>query len=152
MVDAMIWAPRNMAAAFIVLAVVFYSFVVIVTTLFREIDPDHYGSAGRSAAHLYTVLVTLGSTLDTEPALDRRLWALPIFGSFIVVASFGLMNMFIAVLVAALREQLEKDTLRQERARFDRLERKLDMLAASVEEVRQRQSEPGVSSGGPVHS
>jgi voltage-gated sodium channel len=133
MVDAMLGALRNMAAAFVVLGVVFYSFVVITTNLFRDIDPPHYGTLGRSAAHLYTVMVSLGSSLDTEVVLDGIPWALPLFAAFIVVASFSLMNMFIAVLVAALKEQLEQETMREERARFDRLERKIDALARSIE-------------------
>jgi len=132
MVDAMLGALRNMAAAFVVLGVVFYSFVVIVTSLFHVIDPAHYGTLARSAAHLYTVMVTLGSGLDSEIVFDDRPWVLPIYGAFIVVASFGLMNMFIAVLVAALREELEKDTIQEERARFDRLERQIAALTVLV--------------------
>jgi voltage-gated sodium channel len=132
MVDAMLGALRNMAAAFVVLGVVFYSFVVITTNLFRDMDPVHYGTLGHSAAHLYTIMVSLGSNLDTEAVLGGIPWALPIFGAFIVIASFGLLNMFIAVLVAALKEQLEAETIREERARFDRLERKIDELAAAV--------------------
>ena len=135
MVDALLHALRNMAAAFVVLGVVFYSFVVITTNLFRDIDPLHYGTLGRTAAHLYTVMVSLGSSLDTEVVLNGIPWALPIFAAFIIVASFGLMNMFIAVLVAALKEQLEAETIREERARFDRLERKIDALAARLEDV-----------------
>lgn len=133
MVDALLHALRNMVAAFVVLGVVFYSFVVITTSLFRDVDPVHYGTLGRAAAHLYTVMVTLGSGLDAEAVLDGNPWALPLYGAFIIVASFGLLNMFIAVLVAALKEQLEADQMREERARFDRLERKLDALAASIE-------------------
>ena len=48
-VDALIRALRYMSASFIVLGVVFYSFVVIITNLFRDVDPVHYGTLGRSA-------------------------------------------------------------------------------------------------------
>jgi voltage-gated sodium channel len=141
MVDALLGALRNMAAAFVVLGVVFYSFVVITTNLFREIDPAHYGTLGRSAGHLYTVMVSLGSTLENESVLAGMPWALPLFGAFIIVASFGLLNMFIAVLVAALKEQLEQDTIREERARFDRLEQKLDALAVQLADQRRLPAE-----------
>jgi hypothetical protein len=36
------------------------------------------------------------------------------------------------VLVAALREQLEQETMHEERERFDRVGRKIDALAALV--------------------
>ncbi len=136
MVDAIQRALRNKAAALVVLGVVFYSFVVITTNLFRDVDPVHYGTLGRSAAHLYTIMVSLGSGLDTEIVLNGIPWALPLFGAFIIVASFGLMNMFIAVLVAALKEELEEETVREERARFDRLEQKIDALTAQIERER----------------
>ncbi len=141
MVDALLGALRNMAAAFVVLAVVFYSFVLITTNLFREMDPGHYGSLGRSAAHLYSVMVSLGANLDTEAVLGGIPWALPIYAAFIVIASFGLLNMFIAVLVAALKEQLEQEAIREERARFDRLECKIDRVAASIEAANARRFE-----------
>jgi voltage-gated sodium channel len=131
MVDALLDALRNMAATFVVMGVIFYSFVVITTNLFRTIDPEHLGTL-RSAAHLYTVMVSLGSGLEIESVLRATPWALPIFAAFVVVASFGLLNMFIAVLVAALKEQLERETLIKERVRSDRLERKLDELVALV--------------------
>src|SRR4051794_34865758 len=115
-----------MSASFIVLGAVFYSFVVIVTNLFRDVDPLHYGGLGRSAAHLFTVMVSLGANLEAEEMLEERPWAWLIFVAFIVVASFGLPNMFIAVLVAALKEQLDRKQMREERARFDRLEEKVD--------------------------
>jgi voltage-gated sodium channel len=131
-VDALIKALRDMTAAFLVLAVVFYSFVVIATNLFRDIDPARYGTLARSAAHLFSVMVSLGSGLENEVVFAPSPWAVLLFAAFIVVASFGLLNMFIAVIVAALKEELDRDHVREERARFDRLERKLEELAAEV--------------------
>lgn len=138
-VDALLGALRNMAAAFMILAVVFYSFVVIATNLFRDLDPARYGTLGRSAAHLYSVMTSLGSNLESETIFGRDPWALPIFGAFIVVASFGLLNMFIAVLVAALKEQLDHENVAEERAHFARIERKLDALADALDALRRRE-------------
>ena len=140
-VDALLGALRNMAAAFMILAVVFYSFVVIVTNLFRDIDPAHYGTLGRSAAHLYSVMVSLGSNLESETVFVAEPWSLLIFGAFIVVASFGLLNMFIAVLVAALKEQLDRENVLEERAHFERLEHKVDALSAAIEALRRCERE-----------
>lgn len=131
-VDALIRALRNMTAAFLVLAVVFYSFVVIATNMFRDVDPAHYGGLGRSAAHLYSVMVSLGSNLESEIVFGPQPWAAPLFAAFIIVASFGLLNMFIAVIVAALKEELDREHVREERARFDRLERRIEELTAEL--------------------
>ncbi len=132
-VDALLGALRDMTAAFLVLAVVFYSFAIIATNLFRDVDPAHYGSLPRSAAHLYSIMVTLGSNLEGEAVLATLPWTAPLFAAFIVVASFGLLNMFIAVIVAALKEELDREHVLEERERLERLERKLDALAARLE-------------------
>jgi voltage-gated sodium channel len=138
-VDALLNALRNMTAAFVILAVVFYSFVVIATNLFRDIDPAHYGSLGRSATHLYSVMVSLGSNLESETVFGPLPWAYLIFGIFIVVASFGLLNMFIAVLVAALKEQLDQENVLEERAHFARLEEKVDALSSALKALHARE-------------
>jgi hypothetical protein len=93
----------------------------------RDARPEHIDRA--AAAHLSTVMVSLGSSLDTEVVLNGIPCALPLFAAFINIASFGLMNMFIA----ALKEQLEAKTNREELARFDRLEKKIDAMTAQVE-------------------
>ncbi len=135
-VDALLTALRNMTAAFVILIVVFYSFVVIATNLFRDTDPDHYGNLGRSAAHLYSTMVSLGAGLEGETVFATMPWAYLLFGAFIVIAGFGLLNMFIAVLVAALKEQLEQEKIREERAHFARIERKIDELQAMIGDIR----------------
>lgn len=133
MVDVIFSAVRQMAASYVVLGIVFYNFVVLTTSLFRDIDPDHFGTLGRTTAHLYTVMVSLGSGLENEAVLTEEPWTLPIFVVFLVVVSFGLMNMFIAILVTAMRQEVEKETIKEERARFDRLEQKIDALALALE-------------------
>jgi voltage-gated sodium channel len=134
MVDALGIALRNMAAAFVVLVVFFYSFVIICTNLFRDLDPVHFGTLGTSVTNLYSLMVTFGTQPDViVPVVAVRPWALLIFIPFVVVASFGMLNLFIGVLTAAVREQLDVDASAAERARLERLETKLDAIAARLD-------------------
>ena len=87
-------------------------------------------------------MVSLGANLEAEEMLAERPWAWVIFAAFIIVASFGLLNMFIAVLVAALKEQLDRKHMREERERFDRLEEKVDALTAAVAALGDGRKEP----------
>jgi voltage-gated sodium channel len=98
--------------------------------------PFHYGSLGRSATHLYSIMVSLGSNLESKTVFSTLPWAYLIFGIFIIIASFGLLNMFIAVIVAALKEQLDRENVREERAHFARREEKVDALSAALEALR----------------
>ncbi|MBV9735134.1 MAG: ion transporter [Acidisphaera sp.] len=139
-VDALFQAMRQMAAAFLVLIVVFYSFVIIATNLFRDIDPSHYGSLGRTATHLYAVMTSFGNDPDAIiPVVSALPWAWLVFVPFVVIASFGLLNLFIGVLAAAVKEQLDRENVGRERARLERLEAKLDALARALEAVAERQ-------------
>jgi voltage-gated sodium channel len=134
-VDALLRAMHTMMAAFVVLSVVFYSFVVIATNLFRDIDPERYGSLGRAATHVYSFMVTFGADLDAEPVIREAPWSLFVFAPFIFVASFGMLNLIIAILVVALREQMDSSALRKEQQRLDRIEQKVDAITAIVRQL-----------------
>ena len=132
-VDALFAAMRNMTAAFAVMGVVFYSVVIISTNLFRDVDPVHYGTLGRSAIHLYAIMVSFGNDPEAiVPVVSVIPWAWLVFVPFVVIASFGLLNLFIGVLAAAVRDQLDAERAGRERAHMDRLEAKLDALTAAI--------------------
>lgn len=130
-VDALFGAMRQMTAAFLVMGVVFYSVVIISTNLFRDVDPAHYGSLGSSAIHLYAIMVSFGNDPDAIiPVVTALPWAWLVFVPFVVIASFGLLNLFIGVLAAAVREQLDAERSGRDRARLERVEAKVDALTA----------------------
>jgi voltage-gated sodium channel len=132
-IEALFGAVHNMAAAFLVLAIVFYCFTIIATNLFRSLDPVHYGSLASSAVYLYATMASFGSNLEAVlPVVRNAPWAWLVFAPFLMLASFGLLNLFIAVLVTALRERLDRKTMLRERQRFDRLESKIDLLLATL--------------------
>lgn len=132
-IEALFGAVHNMAAAFLVLAVVFYCFTIIATNLFRSLDPAHYGSLATSAVYLYATMASFGSNLEAVlPVVREAPWAWLLFVPFLMLASFGLLNLFIAVLVTALRERLDRKATLRERQRFERLEAKIDLLLAAL--------------------
>lgn len=136
-VDALFSAMRPMAAAFVVMGVVFYSVVIISTNLFREIDPVHYGNLGLSAIHLYAIMVSFGNDPDAiVPVVGVFPWAWLVFIPFVVIASFGLLNLFIGVLAAAVRDQLDAERSGRDRAQIDRLEAKVDALTEALRQIR----------------
>ena len=132
-VDALFGAMRPMAAAFMVMAVVFYSVVIISTNLFRDIDPVHYGTLARSAIHLYAIMVSFGNDPDAIiPVVSAAPWAWLVFVPFVVIASFGLLNLFIGVLAAAVRDQLDAERAGRDRAQIERLQTQIDTLTELI--------------------
>jgi voltage-gated sodium channel len=128
-IEALLHAAASMAAAFGVLLLTFYSFAVIATNLFAGIDPAHFATLGRSAEFLYAIMTSLGSDLQAvRPVVEKAPWAWPFFIVFVLTTSFGLMNLFLALLVSALRERMDKTRTEATDARLARIEAKLDAL------------------------
>jgi voltage-gated sodium channel len=63
-------------------------------------------------------------------------WAWLVFVPFVVIASFGLLNLFIGVLAAAVRDQLDAERSGRDRAQIDRLEAKVDALTEALRQIR----------------
>lgn len=128
-IEALLHAAASMAAAFAALLLAFYSFAVIATNLFGTIDPAHFASLGRSAEFLYALMTSLGSDLQAiGPVVAVAPWAWLFFGVFVLTTSFGLMNLFLALLVSALRERMDRNRVDATAARLARIKAKLDAL------------------------
>jgi voltage-gated sodium channel len=145
-VEALLRALPGIGWASFLLALVFYVFGVIGTELFRDEFPQWFGSLGGSLFSLFQVM-TLESWSSgiARPVMETYPWAWAYFVPFILLASFMVLNLFIAIIVSAThslqsdvdevkREQTHEETmaeLREIRARLDDL-----MVAAG------RQREP----------
>jgi voltage-gated sodium channel len=91
------------------LLIVFYVFAVISTNLFGGVFPDLFGSLGHSFFTLFQVM-TLESWSDgiARPIMEKFPYAWVFFIIFILIATFVVVNLFIAVIVdsfASLKEE-----------------------------------------------
>ena len=134
-VDGLFAAMRSMTSTLIMVLVVFYIFIILCTMLFRDLDPAHFGTLGLSAESLYEVAVYYGADPEVMKGLTHEHpWTWFIFVPFIFLTSFALLNMFIGVLTAAIDSEMQKDAS-ETNVELERIEGKLDALAARLEEV-----------------
>ena len=133
------------------LSIVFYIYAVAGNHLFRDIDPTHWRNLGMSFITLFRI-VTLEDWTDVMyTAMAHYSWAWAYFVSFVVLGTFVVVNLFIAVVLNNLQEakaeRLEQlaqppsrdELLRELRATQDsllRLEKRLQ--AGGAEEQEQR--------------
>ena len=126
------------------MSLIFYIYAVAGNHLFRDIDPTHWRNLGMSFITLFRI-VTLEDWTDVMyTAMEHYSWAWAYFVSFVVVGTFVIVNLFIAVVLNNLEEakaeRLERlltppsheDLLRELRATQDsllRLERRLQVGA-----------------------
>lgn len=103
-VEALLRALPGMGAIVAVLGVVFYVAAVAATQLFGR-DPDiaHlFGSLDKSAYTLFRVMTLDGWTEVSDETMQHFPFALLFYIPFIVLTSFAVLNLFIAVIVEAL--------------------------------------------------
>ena len=119
----------------------FYVFAVISTNLFGAVFPDLFGSLGHSFFTLFQVM-TLESWSDgiARPIMEKFPYAWVFFVIFILIATFVVVNLFIAVIVdsfASLKddttEEDRSDVMLVKRTEFQALQQELmemkDMIA-----------------------
>ena len=86
------------------MSIIFYIYAVAGYHLFHEIDPTHWRTLGISALTLFRV-VTLEDWTDVMyAAMAHHWWAWIYFVSFVVIGTFVIINLFIAVVLNNLDE------------------------------------------------
>jgi voltage-gated sodium channel len=113
-VSGLLNAVPGMASIGALLGLVIYVAGVMATKLFSEISPEYFGDLG-------TTLFTLFQTMTGEawPDVARSVMAqAPLawifFVVYILVSSFAVLNMFIAVIVSGMEKQVTDDLVEAE--------------------------------------
>lgn len=127
-VDALFKAIPGISAIMAVLALLFYVAAVITTDLYGQVAPEQFGSIGASIFTLFQIMTGDGWSEVVRTVMKRDPMAWLFFIPFIVLTSFAVLNLFIAVIV---------DALQAEQAQV--LEDTKNELAAGLGEVREEQ-------------
>ncbi len=128
-------AMRSMTTMVVILGIVFYIFVVLCTTLFRGIDPIHFGDLGLTTISLYEVMVYYGADPEVMHLVTTEMpWSWLIFIPFIFLTSFAIFNMFIGLVTTAMETEMHKNEA-EDGATLLRLETKVDALATRLDEL-----------------
>ncbi len=109
-VEALFKAIPGMGAICAVLALMVYVGAVMATTLFGETNPDPFGTLPVTAFTLFQVMTMDGWRGEIlQPVMDAgHPYAWVFFLVFIVLASFAVLNLFIALIVEALNSDMEE--------------------------------------------
>ncbi len=104
-VNALFKAIPGMSAIIAVLGLLFYVSAVITTDLFGQEAPELFGSIGASIFTLFQVMTGDGWSDVVRLLGDHYPWAWAFFVPFIILTSFAVLNLFIAVIVDALQDE-----------------------------------------------
>ena len=138
-VGALLAAIPGMSSIALVLLLIFYVFAVIATHLFGHAFPDWFGHVGRSLYTLFQVMTLESWSMGiSRPVMQTFPYAWAFFIPFILIATFTMLNLFIAVIVSATQSYVET---RQAEAAGAAEKARDDVEAELHTEVRQLRAE-----------
>jgi voltage-gated sodium channel len=98
-VSTMVRSIPSMGHVLLLLGLIVYVYAVVGVHLFRGVDPDHWGSLPRAGLTLFEIL-TLEGWIDIQQAsFAATRWAWVFYTSYVVVAVFVVVNLFIAIII-----------------------------------------------------
>lgn len=108
-INTMLLSIPSMGHVVLLLSLLLYVYGIAGVYLFREADPTHWGTLGAALLSLFQVVTLEGWAELQRVLLPERPWAWVFFASFIVVAVFVVINLFIAVVINNLEKAREKE-------------------------------------------
>ncbi|RZB18861.1 ion transporter [Streptomyces sp. F001] len=88
-----------------------YVYAMVGWVFFSHHDPEHFGSLGRAVLTLFLLMTLDGIGDAVRAGLEISRWSLLYYGSYVLLASFVLVNVLIGVVLTSLDEarQTERD-------------------------------------------
>ncbi|KPJ91051.1 MAG: ion transporter [Gammaproteobacteria bacterium SG8_11] len=103
-VTTLVRSIPSMGHVLLLMSIIFYIYAVAGYHLFHEHDPTHWSTLGLSLLTLFRV-VTLEDWTDVMyKAMEMHPWMWMYFVSFVVIGTFVVINLFIAVVLNNLEE------------------------------------------------
>jgi voltage-gated sodium channel len=134
-IGTMIRSIPSMGHVIVLLSLLLYVYGILGLHFFREADPEHWGSLGTALLTLFQMLTLEGWVEIQAAVLDTYPFAWIYFSSFVFVAVFVVVNLFIAVVINNL-----ESVKHEQQIDSDRVSAHHSLLEA-IETLRQRLEE-----------
>lgn len=108
-ISALLTALPGMASIVGLMALVLYVSAVLATNLFGDIAPEFFGDLGASLFTLFQIMTVEGWPDIARPVMAQLPYAWMFFVTYLLIATFMVLNLFIAVVVNAMQSQVTED-------------------------------------------
>lgn len=141
-VEALLSALPGLGSVVSILLLVFYVAGVMATQLFGDAFPDWFGTLPRSLYSLFQIMTLESWSMGiVRPVMDVYPYAWIFFVPFILIATFTMLNLFVAVVVNAMQSryhEMEAEVAEAAHVERARLLEELRALRAEVRELKAR--------------
>ncbi|MFF2846512.1 ion transporter [Streptomyces sp. NPDC058001] len=92
-------------------ALLLYLYAMVGWVFFAGHDPEHFGSIGRAVLTLFLLMTLDGLGDAVRAGLEISRWSIVYYASYVLLASFVLVNVLIGVVITSLDEarEMERD-------------------------------------------
>lgn len=136
-VGGLLAAIPGLASVIAIIAIIFYVAAVIATQLFGERFPDWFGTLGESAYTLFQVMTLESWSMGiARPVIESYPYAWIFFVLFIMISTFTMLNLFIAIIVNAMQSQQEAEAKHTEEVVTARIDADTRELQAEIAALR----------------
>ncbi len=105
-IEGLLRAVPGLSSVGVIMGLIFYVGAVVATKLFSEAFPDWFGGIGRSAYTLFQVMTLESWSMGiARPVMEKFPLAWLFFVPFILIATFTMLNLFIAIIVTSIQSQ-----------------------------------------------
>lgn len=109
-VGALVKSLNGMVSIAMVLGLVYYVSAVMATKLFGEAFPEWFGSLGATLYTLFQIMTLESWSMGiSRPVMEQFPYAWAFFVPFILIATFTMLNLFIAVIVNAVQSMHDEE-------------------------------------------
>jgi voltage-gated sodium channel len=134
-IGTMVRSIPSMGHVIVLLSLLLYVYAVLGFHFFRGTDPAHWGSLAAALLTLFQMLTLEGWVEIQAAVLETHRWAWIYFSSFVFVAVFVVVNLFIAVVINNLESVKHEQQIDADRGSVHH------ELLEMIETVRERLAE-----------
>ncbi|HSH40579.1 MAG TPA: ion transporter [Arenicellales bacterium] len=143
-VEALLAALPGLGSVVAILGLIFYVAGVMATHIFGDEFPQWFGTLGRSVYSLFQIMTLESWSMGiVRPVMEVYPYAWAFFVTFILVSTFTMLNLFIAVVVNAMQSRYHEAEAEQAQAAHDERAKLLTEIQALRSEVRDLRGELG---------
>jgi voltage-gated sodium channel len=135
-VASLVGAIPGLGAISGVLVLFFYVSAVLATKLYGDIAPELFGSIGGSMFTLFQIMTLEGWADIVREIMEPQPFAWLFFIPFILVATFTMLNLFIAIIVNAMQSEHEAEQKAEMAAIQQASDDETAVLSAEIAAVR----------------
>ena len=144
-VAGLVGALPGLSSVVMLMGLIFYVAAVVATGLFGGRFPEWFGTIGESAYTLFQVMTLESWSMGiARPVLEVFPYAWVFFVIFILVTSFTMLNLFIAVIIDATQTEHDIEKNRHTQDQHEQTREQIDVLTKEVQALKAAlESNPG---------